>query len=63
MSDTSLRAKQHKLGLGGASTDENKDSQLPIDEKTVVNPHLDGANQEWKRFYEVIKQLTKDMRD
>lgn len=62
MSDDSLRAKQEKLQLKGKKTNNPDEGPHADAERTIENRQLEGANQEWRRFYEVIKGITNDMR-
>lgn len=63
MTDDRLRAKQEKIQLEHDKwNDENKIAHTE-DVVTAENSQLAGSNVEWKRFYEVIKELTNNMRN
>lgn len=62
MLDGSLRAKQEKLQLERQKTNDADKSPHPDEERPIENRQNDGANPEWRRFYEVVKEITKDMR-
>lgn len=63
MSLDSLRMKQHKLQLE-SDTRDTEGALLESIELDVLEkkPQLEHANQEWKQFYEVIKDITNNMR-
>lgn len=63
MSLDSLRIKQQKIQLES----DTRDSEGAMPESTELDvmerkPQLEHANQEWKQFYEVIKEITNNMR-
>lgn len=62
MSGESLRDKQKKIRLEGITAISSDESPHSGREKQQENSHLDGANREWRRFYEVIKEITINMR-
>ena len=62
MAEDSLRAKQEKLQLESNKTNNAHNHSHTEEEKPLENRHNDGANPEWRRFYEVIKEITGDMR-
>jgi hypothetical protein len=63
MSGEILREKQKKLQLQGQTAANALDESIhSVREKKQENSHLDDANREWRRFYEVIKEITSDMR-
>ncbi|KRE43272.1 hypothetical protein [Paenibacillus sp. Soil522] len=62
MAKDSLRAKQEKLQLESNKTNNANINSHTEEEKPLENRQNDGANPEWRRFYEVIKEITGDMR-
>ncbi|MGM0882525.1 MAG: hypothetical protein ACQEXQ_15975 [Bacillota bacterium] len=62
MSGESLRDKQKKIRLEGSTANISDESLHSGREIKLENSQLDGANREWRRFYEVIKEITSDMR-
>ncbi|WP_169085261.1 hypothetical protein [Paenibacillus sp. PL91] len=62
MSDGSLRAKQEKLKLETAAANPISQTSHPEAEKSPGYDQNAGANPEWRRFYEVIKEITLDLR-
>lgn len=62
MSGESLRDKQKKIRLEGITANVSDEGSNSSREKEQENSQLDGANREWRRFYEVIKEITSDMR-
>lgn len=65
MSLDSLRMKQQKLQLESDTRDSEEKHEEPESTELDVmesKPQLEHANQEWKQFYEVIKDITNNMR-
>lgn len=62
MTGESLREKQKKLQLEGSTVNVSDESPHSDSEKKQDNRQLDDANREWRRFYEVIKDITNGMR-
>ncbi|NIK76946.1 hypothetical protein FHS15_002071 [Paenibacillus castaneae] len=63
MSDDSLRAKQERLQLGTPKVNDADKASYTEENSLSQNRQLAEANPEWRRFYEIIKQITKEMRD
>lgn len=62
MTDGSLRAKQEKLQLEEIEKQALQKSLQPEEAQIVPNAKLSNANEEWRRFYEVVHGIVKDMR-
>lgn len=62
MSEDRLRAKQEKLQLEVKKMNDPDEGSQADEDRSIENRQLEGANQEWRRFYEVIKGITNDMR-
>ncbi|RCW43420.1 hypothetical protein [Paenibacillus prosopidis] len=62
MSGESLRDKQKRIRLEDITANVSDEGSYSGREKKQENSHLDDANREWRRFYEVIKEITSDMR-
>ncbi|MEV5030160.1 hypothetical protein [Paenibacillus sp. LPE1-1-1.1] len=62
MSDGSLRAKQEKLQLESKKMIHAELASHSEEGSLGENRKKEGANPEWQRFYEVIKEITQDMR-
>lgn len=62
MSGESLRDKQKKIRLEGMTAKTSDEGSHSGREQKQENSHLSDANREWRRFYEVIKEITSDMR-
>ncbi|CAM4068948.1 hypothetical protein L1N85_08600 [Paenibacillus alkaliterrae] len=62
MSGDSLQVKQAKWQPMNAASKASQESPDDSNGKAAANRQLDDANQEWRRFYEIIKEITMDMR-
>jgi hypothetical protein len=62
MLEGSLRAKQEKLSLEKTKANQISQTSQAEMEKSPGYGQNEGANPEWRRFYEVIKEIMLDMR-
>ncbi|MNZ81058.1 hypothetical protein D3C78_997140 [compost metagenome] len=62
MSEDTLQ-KRHKKWLNAeANTGTQADAKFAREDAAAEKQHLADANSEWRKFYEAVREFTRDMR-